>query len=134
MATAYARTHARYAQIDVAERAVRSGQRSYQEDLIRVRGFKGLPIELLDSFRLLSNARDQYLNAISITNVAQFELYVALGQPPAAALARPIPASLVPPNSPPPGAAGGAGGCFLPPPGVAKAARGLEHAPAPASP
>jgi outer membrane protein TolC len=108
VATAYARTHARFAQIDVAERAVRNGQRAYQEDMIRVRGGKGLPIELLDSFRLLASARDQYLNAISDYNAAQFELYVALGQPPANTLARPIPSGLVPPPPAPPGGPGGA--------------------------
>ena len=73
---------------------------AFTEDMARVRGTpKALPIELLESFRLLSNAREQYLNAISDYNAAQFELYVALGQPPAAALARPIPARLVPPPS-----------------------------------
>ncbi len=118
VATAYARTHARYAQIDVAERAVRSGELAYKEDFTRVRGFKGLPIELIDSFRLLANARDQYLNAISDYNEAQFELYVALGQPPANTLARPIPASLIPPPPPPPVPPGGPGGAPCPPPVV----------------
>ena len=73
---------------------------AFTEDMTRVRGTpRALPIELLESFRLLSNAREQYLNAIADYNAAQFELYVALGQPPAAALARPIPAKLVPPPS-----------------------------------
>jgi outer membrane protein TolC len=101
VAAAYARTHARYAQIGVAEQAVQSGQRSYSEDLRRVRGLQGRPIELLDSFRLLSAARQRYLDAISDYNRAQFELYVALGQPPAACLARPVPADLVPPPAAP---------------------------------
>jgi outer membrane protein TolC len=97
VAAAYARTHTRYAEIGIAEGAVQSGQRSYTEDLRRVRALQGRPIELLDSFRLLSAARQQYLDAISDYNRAQFELYVALGQPPADCLARPIPADLVPP-------------------------------------
>lgn len=102
VAMAYARTHARFNQIAVGERAVRAGQRSYEEDLIRIRGARGLPIELLDSFRLLSSARQQYLDAIADYNRAQFELYVALGQPPADVLARPVPADLVPPPALPP--------------------------------
>jgi outer membrane protein TolC len=106
VASAYARTHARFAQIGVAEQAVRSGQRSYDEDLKRIRGLQGRPIELLDSFRLLSAARQQYLDAISDYNRAQFELYVALGQPPAATLARPVPADLVPLPAVPPGEPG----------------------------
>jgi outer membrane protein TolC len=101
VATAYARTHARFGQIAIAESAVKSGERGYSEDLRRIRNNKGLPIELLDSFRLLSTARQQYLDAISDYNRAQFELYVALGQPPAAYLARPVPAKLVPPPAVP---------------------------------
>jgi outer membrane protein TolC len=100
VATAYARVHARFAQINTSERAVRSGASAFQEDLLRTRGNQGLPIEVLDSLRLLANARYDYLDAISDYNRAQFELYVALGQPPANYLARPIPADLIPPSTP----------------------------------
>jgi outer membrane protein TolC len=108
VATAQARTHARYAQIDVGERAVRSGEAGYKADFTRVRLGNGLPIELVDSFRLLADARFRYLDAITDYNRAQFELYVALGKPPANVLARPVPASLVAPglNGPAPLAAG----------------------------
>jgi outer membrane protein TolC len=99
VASAYARTHARFAQIEIAERAVRVSQQGFQRDLTRTRGLEGLPIEVLDSLRLLGQARQNYLDAISDYNRAQFELYVALGQPPADVLARPIPESLVPPPS-----------------------------------
>lgn len=99
VATAYARTHARYAQIATGERAVQSGQRAFKEDLTRTRNREGLPIEVLDSLRLLGRSRYAYLDAIVDYNRAQMELYVALGQPPAQYLARPIPASLVPPDS-----------------------------------
>jgi outer membrane protein TolC len=101
VAAAYARTHARYAQIETAERAVRSAQDAFREDLIRTRNRQGLPIEVLDSLRLLGQSRYAYLDAIVDYNRAQFELYVALGQPPANCLARPIPADLVPPPEPP---------------------------------
>ncbi|HEY1379756.1 MAG TPA: TolC family protein [Gemmataceae bacterium] len=97
VATAYARTHARYAQIETAEQAVRTGQRAFEEDLRRTRNQEGLPIEVLDSLRLLDRSREAYLDAIIDYNRAQFELYVALGQPPADTLARPVPAELVPP-------------------------------------
>lgn len=101
VAAAYARTHARFAQIGTGERAVQSGQRAFQEDLNRTRNREGLPIEVLDSLRLLGRSRYAYLDAIVDYNRAQFELYVALGQPPANCLARPIPPSLVPPPEPP---------------------------------
>ncbi|MBI1918134.1 MAG: TolC family protein, partial [Planctomycetes bacterium] len=101
VAAAHARVHARFAQIETGERAVRSSQEGFREDLERTRGGEGLPIEVLDSLRLLGRSRYAYLDAILEYNRAQFELYVALGQPPAKFLARPIPASLVPPSPPP---------------------------------
>ncbi|WP_435010518.1 TolC family protein [Tundrisphaera lichenicola] len=94
VAVAYARTHARYAQIGTTEAAVRSSQRGFREDYdltIQQTGRKVLPIELLNNFRLLNDSRREYLDAIVDYNRAQFELYVALGQPPADALARPVP-------------------------------------------
>lgn len=108
VASAYARTHARFAQIDSGERATLSGQKAFQEDLNRTRNLveKALPIEVLDSFRLLARSRYLYLDAIIDYNRAQFELYVALGQPPADCLARPVPADLVPAPAACPPAAG----------------------------
>jgi outer membrane protein TolC len=100
VAQAYARTHARFAQIETAERAIQSGQNAFQQDFNRARGRVGLPIELLDSMRLLGRSRYALLDAISDYNRAQFELYVALGQPPAQFLARPIPTGLVPAPEP----------------------------------
>jgi outer membrane protein TolC len=89
VANAYVRSQTRFAQIATAERAVRSGVDSFQEDMVRIKNNEGLPIEVLDSLRLLGRARFEYLNAIAEYNASQFELYVALGQPPANALARP---------------------------------------------
>jgi outer membrane protein TolC len=100
VARAYARTHARFAQIGTSEAAVRTSSEGYHQDLNRIRGGQGLPIEVLDSFRLLVEARFAYLDAICSYNRAQFELYVALGQPPADCLARPVPPELVPPAVP----------------------------------
>jgi outer membrane protein TolC len=101
VAAAYARTHARFAQIETAERAVQSSQKGFQEDLRRTYNREGLPIEVLDSLRLLGRSRYAYLDAICDYDRAQFDLYVALGQPPADTLARPVPADLVPPPAPP---------------------------------
>jgi outer membrane protein TolC len=101
VAAAYARSHARYAQIATTEKAVTAGRRAYQEDLFRTRNGQGLPIELLDSMRLMGRSRLTYLDTIIDYNRAQFELYVALGQPPACTLARPVPGNLVPQVVPP---------------------------------
>ena len=47
---------------------------------------------------LMANARIDYIDAIVDYNRAQFELYVALGQPPANALAHPVPTRGVAPS------------------------------------
>ena len=96
VATAYARTHARFAQIETGDRALQTSERAYQEDFTRTKNGFGLLIETLDSLRLLHRSRYAYLDAIVDYNQAQFVLYVALGQPPAGVLARPVPESLVP--------------------------------------
>ena len=109
VAEAYAQTHARYAQIGTYEDAVRSGYLAYHEDLDRTFLMGGdrprdvLPIELLNSFDLLANARIEYVDSIVDYNRAQFAMYVALGQPPANSLAHPVPVDgVVPRDVPPP--------------------------------
>ncbi len=107
VAEAYARAHARYAQIGSYEEAVRAGYLSYHEDLLRIRAMGGpeehnvLPIELLNSFDLLASARLDYVDAIVDYNEAQFQLWVALGQPPANFLAHPVPVEGVVPTGVP---------------------------------
>jgi outer membrane protein TolC len=96
VAAAYARTHARFAQIETNERAIQPALNAFREDYRRTYNNVGLPIETLDSLRLLGTSRFAYLDAILDYNRAQFELYVALGEPPADTLARPVPADLVP--------------------------------------
>lgn len=93
VAEAYAKTHARYEQLIEDEQAVRSGIRGFSEDLERIKqAAEGLPIEVLNNLRLKALAEYEYLDAVVGYNRAHFELYVALGQPPSAALARPVPA------------------------------------------
>ena len=96
VATAFARSHARSAQIDVNEQATRMGQLGFQEDFLRTRDREGLPIETLDNLRLWNRARIEYLNSIVDFNEAQIDLYIALGQPRADMLARPAPADALP--------------------------------------
>jgi outer membrane protein TolC len=95
VASARARVLARGAQIDINEKAIRSSQNAFKQDMLRTRNKEGLPIEVLDSLRLLARSRFAYLDAIIDYNVAHFELYVALGQPPADVLARPVPAKAI---------------------------------------
>lgn len=97
VAEAHARTAARFLQIDAAEQAVRSSSDAFAEDLTRIKAGAGQPLEVIDSLRLLARSRLEYLDAIIDYNRAQVQLWVAVGQPPADALARPVPAALVPP-------------------------------------
>jgi outer membrane protein TolC len=97
VATAYAGTHARYAQISIAQRGVEAGYAGFREDYRRVFGREGWPIELLDNFRLVAEARMHVLDAVVNYDKAQFALFVALGQPPPKFLAKAVPANLVPP-------------------------------------
>jgi outer membrane protein TolC len=97
VAAAHARTQARFARLTHGEQAVAAASEAFREDLTRIRSREGLPIEVLDSLRLLGRARTEYLNTVIEYNRAHFELYTALGQPPADLLARPVPAELVPP-------------------------------------
>jgi outer membrane protein TolC len=101
VAEAHARVASRYLQIESAEKAVRAGIDAFNEDMIRIKGGQGFPLELVDSLRILCRARYEYLDSIINYNRAQFQLWVSLGRPPANALARPVPADLVPPPAQP---------------------------------
>jgi outer membrane protein TolC len=124
VANAYVRSQVRFAQVGTAERAVRTGIDSFDEDMKRITNNEGLPIEVLDSLRLLGRARFEYLDAIAEYNASQFELYVALGQPPANTLARP--ASAQPNGNPGPGNNGG-NRLPNPPPDVSEPAASMHR-------
>ncbi|HTU88834.1 MAG TPA: TolC family protein [Gemmataceae bacterium] len=107
VARAYAGIHARWAQIDIARDTVLIAQKGYEEDYERIKSTeKGLPIELLNNFKLLVQGRHTYLDSVVDYDESQFSLFVALGQPPADMLAKAIPSDmpkgLVPPPAPAP--------------------------------
>ncbi|HTU17012.1 MAG TPA: TolC family protein [Gemmataceae bacterium] len=107
VARAYAGIHARWAQIDIARNIVFTAQKGYEEDFDRIKTtVKGLPIELLNNFKLLAQGRHDYLDSVVDYDQAQFSLFVALGQPPPDMLAKAIPSDmpkgLVPPPPAPP--------------------------------
>jgi outer membrane protein TolC len=100
VANAHARVHVRLARIASTEQATKTSMVAFTEDAARMRGMVGKapgravrPIELLDSLRLVSSSRYEYVRAIVEYNQAEVDLYVALGQPPADVLARPVPAN-----------------------------------------
>lgn len=84
VADAYVLARTRSRQIDVREQAARTAKEAYDRDLRRLPQSRALPIELLDSFHLVAETGEEYLNAIVDFNEAQLRLYTAVGQPPAA--------------------------------------------------
>ena len=88
VAAASYRVHARFHQIQTAEEAVRNAEVGWKQDRQRMWANEGLPIEVLDSQRLLFRSRMALLNTIIAYNKAQFELYHALGNPQSVLLVR----------------------------------------------
>jgi outer membrane protein TolC len=82
-AQAAARAAAR--QIELATAAVATAEEGFRLEAERVRQGRGLPIELLDSFQQLLDARQEVVRAVVAFDVAQFRLFVALGCNPLAA-------------------------------------------------
>lgn len=82
VAEAHAQATARRQEVKVNEKRLSIAEAGYAEELRRVRGGEGLPIELFDSFTRLVAAREALVGAISAYDQAQFRLFVALGQPP----------------------------------------------------
>ena len=91
IAEAYAKTHARFAQIATSERAVKSGTRGLRKTCSGSRTRSLRRLRRSTASACSAAHRYAYLDSIIDYDRAQFELYVALGQPPADALAHPAP-------------------------------------------
>jgi outer membrane protein TolC len=82
VADAYALSAARWRELEIARRRVRTAAEGYRLDLLRARNLLGWPIEVLHSFRLLTAARQDLVASAVGFDQAQFRLFVALGQQP----------------------------------------------------
>jgi outer membrane protein TolC len=82
VAEAYALSAARRRQLEVARRQLQTAEEGYRLDLLRSRELEGRPIEVLNSLNLLTAARQEFIRVLVEYNQAQFQLFVALGQPP----------------------------------------------------
>ncbi len=102
---AYAQVEARRREVLIARDRLDSAIAGAQEELARTRGGEGLPIEALNSVRLLGESGVALVTAVGGFDMAQFQLFVAIGQTPHSALPDPLrtmpPESLPPPESPP---------------------------------
>jgi outer membrane protein TolC len=82
VAEAHALSDGHYQKLLIAERRLKTAVRGFQEDLTRIKGAAGIPIEVLNSLRLLTRARLVLVEETFAYDVAQFRLFVALGQAP----------------------------------------------------
>jgi outer membrane protein TolC len=86
-AQADARAAAR--QIELAKNAVLIAEDGFKLESTRIREGQGRPIEVVDSFNQLSDARQQLVRSVVAYNIAQFRLFVATGS-------NPLPADIPP--------------------------------------
>ena len=86
VAEAYAEATAGRETVDTNEKRLQLAEAGFAEELRRIRGGEGLPIELLDNLNRLVNARQALVASISSYDQAEFRLFVALGQAPPAML------------------------------------------------
>jgi len=84
VADAQALVLSRWENLDIARSRLVIAERAFQEDLKRIRGNVGLPIELLNSLNRLASARVDAVRVLQEYNLAQMQLFVALGQTPLA--------------------------------------------------
>jgi outer membrane protein TolC len=84
VAAAQAEALARRRQLELTRRRLQQATTAYQEDLLRIRNIVqgARPIELLYSLHLLTAARQDLVRALVQYDQAQYQLFVALGQPP----------------------------------------------------
>lgn len=79
---AYGRADAGLRRVEIARRQLETAEAGYREDLRRIRGGLGLPIEVLNSVNRLVSARRNVIRSYLEYNGAQFQLFVAVGRPP----------------------------------------------------
>jgi outer membrane protein TolC len=86
---AFARSESWRQQVDEARRRMQSALAGAREEVDRTRGGEGLPIEALNSVNLLAESGRALVEAVGGYNLAQFELFVAIGQTPTVAVPDP---------------------------------------------
>ncbi len=79
VASAWAKVENREKQIAIGRDAVERANRSFELNRSRVFENQGLPIEVLQAIHSLVSARSLYLDSVIDYNIAQFELYTAVG-------------------------------------------------------
>ncbi len=70
-------------------RRLNTAAKGAKEEIARTRGGEALPLEAINSVNLLTDARQELVRAVVAYDLAQFQLFVAIGETPSAALPDP---------------------------------------------
>ena len=89
MTEAHAQVQAAVEQFETATAAVSVAEEGFRLEAERIEQGQGRPIEVLDSFRQLLDARLEVLRAVVAFDTAQFRLFAAVGSTPEAPPAGP---------------------------------------------
>ena len=90
VAEAWAEVEATVRQIDIAKSALTVAEEGFRLEMQRIQQAEGRPIEILDSFRQLLDARLDLVRAIVGHDIAQFRLYRAVGSMPSVPAEDPV--------------------------------------------
>jgi outer membrane protein TolC len=90
VADAYAQLQARRQELDLARGRLETAVAGAGEESARTRGGEGLPLEAINSVNLLVDARDEFITVLVGYDLAQFQLFVAIGETPSTALPDPL--------------------------------------------
>jgi outer membrane protein TolC len=89
VADAFALSQRRRQQLDFTLRRLKTAADGAREEMARTRGGEALPLEAINSVNLLTDARQNLVRAIVAYDLVQFQLFVAVGQTPGAAMPDP---------------------------------------------
>jgi outer membrane protein TolC len=89
VADAFILSERRKQELEFVLRRLKTAAEGAREEIARTRGGEALPLEAINSVNLLTDARQELVRAIVAYDLAQFELFVAIGQTPGAALSDP---------------------------------------------
>jgi len=98
---AFAQAAAARHRVDLATERLASAKDGFRQDFLRIENTVGRPIELVDSLRLLNDARVDRIRAAADYNKAELRLFVSLGSPPPIGAAANEPLPEAPLASPP---------------------------------
>jgi outer membrane protein TolC len=79
---ALAETHAATRQLEIVRPALSTAEEGFRLEMERIQGDLWRPIEVVDSYNQLVQARQEFLRAVIAFDVAQFRLFVAVGRDP----------------------------------------------------